>query len=313
MNDYESIQRRRNIEVGVFVLLALCAVVWLIFKFGDLPVRVSEFKSFKVFVRFPTASGVQENTPVRFCGYQIGRVVDVRGPEILKDLNTDKFYYQTEVVLNIDSKYDNIPANVEVKLMTRGLGSSFVEFKAGPFDVKEPLGDCLENGSLIQGSAGMTSEFFPEESQKKLDELVDNLASLINNANEILGDKSNKENFRATMANLSQATAQATEAVKEFRKLASTGTDALQNAESRMEKLVVAAIDTSEQLAKAMYQMRLILEKINAGEGAAGKFITDARLYEGLLESSQQLQLLLEDIRAFIAESRDGGVPIKLK
>jgi len=196
VNDYESIQRRRNIEVGIFVLLAACSVVWLIFKFGDLPVTISELKSYKVYVRFPTASGVQENTPVRFCGYQIGRVVSIRRPEILEDLKTGRFYHQTEVVLNIDSRYDNIPADVEVKLMTRGLGSSFIEFKAPLFDIKQPLGEFLKNGSLLQGASGITSEFFPEESQKKLDGLVNDLSALLNNANDIIGDKSTKEHLR---------------------------------------------------------------------------------------------------------------------
>jgi len=62
-----------------------------------------------------------------------------------------------------------------------------------------------------------------------------------------------------------------------------------------------------------MAEMRVILEKINTGEGAAGRFVNDGRLYEQLFESSEQLQLLLEDLRAFIAESGSSGVPIKLK
>jgi len=91
VSDYETTQRRRNIIVGIFVIVAVCAFFWLIFKFGDLPVFVSEWKSFKVRVQFPTAPGVQENTSVRFCGYEIGRVTKVEPPKVLKDLNTGQF------------------------------------------------------------------------------------------------------------------------------------------------------------------------------------------------------------------------------
>ncbi len=60
MSDYETIQRRRNIIVGIFVIVAVCVLVWLIFKFGDLPTTVSKISSFDVLVQFPTAPGVQK-------------------------------------------------------------------------------------------------------------------------------------------------------------------------------------------------------------------------------------------------------------
>ena len=295
MSDYETTQRKRNIVVGMFVLASMLALVWLIYKFGDLPVFVSGLKSFAVKVQFPRAPGVEENTSVRFCGYQIGRVTDVEPPKVLKDLNTSRFYHQTSVVLSIDREYDSIPADVEVKLMTRGFGSSYIELKLKRFDVNEPTGEFLVNGSLLQGSTGMTSEFFPVESQEKLDELVDGLSTLINNANDILGDEANKENLKRALANLSDASKQATQALKEFQEFSAAGTNA------------------SEELSKMVAQLRVILEKIDSGQGTAAKFISDGRLYENLLENTQEMQVLLQELRSFIAESRDKGMPIKLK
>lgn len=32
MSDYETVQRRRNIVVGIFVIVAVAALVWLIFS-----------------------------------------------------------------------------------------------------------------------------------------------------------------------------------------------------------------------------------------------------------------------------------------
>ena len=295
MSNYETTQRRRNIIVGIFVIAAVGALFWMIFKFGDLPVFVSEWRSFQVRVQFPTAPGVQENTPVRFCGYQIGRVTDVVPPKILKDLNTGRFYHQTMAVLNIEKKYNDIPANVDAKLMTRGLGSSYIELKLKHFDVTEPTGELLVHGSLLQGSTGMTSEFFPAESQKKLEELVDSLSALINNANDVLGDRANKENFKTTLANLSDASKQASQALEEFR------------------EFTVAAVDMSEELSKAAAELRLLLEKVSTGQGSAARIINDGRFYENLLENTQEMQVLLEELRAFIAVSRDKGIPIKLK
>ncbi len=78
--------------VGIFVIAGLCSLVWLIFKFGDLPGVVTKMNAFQVFVQFPTATGVQKDTPVRFCGYQIGRVTNVMAPEVRKDKLTDLEY-----------------------------------------------------------------------------------------------------------------------------------------------------------------------------------------------------------------------------
>ncbi len=319
MSDYETTQRRRNMIVGVFVVVGVCALVWLIFKFGDLPTAVTKMGSFDVYVQFPTAPGVQTDTPVRFCGYQIGRVTKVMAPDIRKDMETGLEYYQTVVILSIDKMYVNIPSNIDVKLMSRGLGSSYIELKqyperpAEPLDPNRPETIYLVDKIFLQGSTGITSEFFPEESQKKLDDLVEGLRVLIANANDILGNRSNKENLQKTIANLTEASQGAKQTIEEFRKFAIAGTTALTNIDTKTEELIVAMVDTSEEIGKASAQMRLILEKINNGQGSVARLINDGRFYENLLEDTQQIQLLLEELKSFITQARIKGIPLKLK
>jgi phospholipid/cholesterol/gamma-HCH transport system substrate-binding protein len=270
-------------------------------KFGELPATISKFSSFQVFVQFPTAPGVQRDTPVRFCGYQIGRVTDVMAPQKREDLITGLEYHQTVVVLSINKKYVNIPSNVEVKLMTRGLGSSYIELKEDPTKPKEPRDPnrpetiYLVDKMRLQGSTGMTSEFFPEESQEQLTNLIDGIKNLVQNTNDILGDPNNKENFKTTLANLSEATKEMGEAVE------------------KIEKFFASGATTSEELSKTVTELRLILAKINEGEGAAAKFVNDGRLYENLLDSTEQLQVLLKELKSFVAQSREKGLPLKLK
>jgi len=294
VSDYETAQRKRNITVGVFVVVAICAIVWLIFMFNDFPTVVSELRSFQVFVQFPTAPGVLKDTPVRFCGYPIGSVTKVMPPQIRKDLNTGLEYHQTMVILSINKKYVNIPSNVEVKLMARGLGSSYIELSVDPAlpltprDPNRPETKFLVDKMLLQGSTGVTSEFFPEESQKKLKELVNGLIAFINNANEIVGDKANKENIKTTLANLSVAT-------------------------EELKKFLASGVNTSEEASRTAAELRLILEKINNGQGTAAKFINDGRLYENLLENTQEMEVLLKDLRELVAEYKKKGIKLKLK
>lgn len=319
MSDYDTIQRRRNLVVGVFVIMAMCALGWLIFKFGELPTIVTRWGAFQVNVQFPTAPGVQRETPVRFCGYQIGSVTKVSAPQRRKDLITGEVYHQTLVVLSIDQKYINIPSNVEIKIMSRGLGSSYIELIEDPAKSLKPLDpnksetEYLMHGMLLQGSTGAGSEFFPAETQKKLDELVAGLKVFIRNANEIIGDKQIKENLKTTLANLSKASAKATRAMEEFEWLSAAGTKTLKNVDVRTENLAVAMVEVSGELSKTLAQVRLIVEKVNEGEGTAGRIVNDGRLYENMLEVTARIQMLVDEINQFVAKSREKGVPIKLK
>jgi len=177
-------------------------------------------------------------------------------------------------------------------------------------DANQTPKDYLAEGVWLQGTTGMTSEFFPAESQKKLDELITGLNSLIKNANNIIGDPNNRENIKVTLANLAETTRRATTAMQEFEKFANAGAITFKNID---EKVVPVVVNMSEELSKTTAEMRLILEKINSGQGTAGKLVNDGRFYENMLENTQQLESLLKEMRDFIAKSREKGLPIKLK
>ena len=315
MSDYETSERRRNIIVGIFVVGAICALVWLIFQFRDLPGAVTKLGSFPVFVQFPTAPGVQKDTPVQFCGYQIGRVAKVMYPEPRRDLNTGQVYHQILVVLSIDKKHANIPSNVEVKLMTRGLGSSFIDLKVDPTNIPSPNepNRFLVAETLLQGSTGMTSEFFPEESQKKLELLVEKLSALAKNINDVVGDPNSQNNFKSILANLSVASAKASDMFEEFRKFSVKGTATLKSLEDDADKFITSIVATSEELGKTLAEMRVTLEKVNSGKGSVGKFVNDAQLYESLVETTEEMRKMLEELRTFLSKVNEKGrLPIKL-
>jgi phospholipid/cholesterol/gamma-HCH transport system substrate-binding protein len=312
MSDYETAQRRRSFIVGLFVIIAVVAFFWLIFRFGDLPTLVSEIKSYEVRIQFPTAPGVQKDTPVRFCGYQIGRVTKVNPPTVLRDLNTGEYYHQTVVIASIDNQYNNIPLIAQAKLVTRGLGSSYIELQVPPKDVRGE-GKFLREGSLLQGLTSVASEFFPEETQKKLDELVAKISTFVGNTNEIVGNEENKANFKAALANLAKAGEESANLMRQLEETAAVGKTALQKADERMERLTDSLVNTSDKLGKVMANLEVIVARINEGQGTAGKLINDGQLYEQLLEDSRQVELVLKELKTFVDESKQKGLPIKLK
>lgn len=316
MTDYNTIQRRHNILVGIFVLIATGALIGLIWVFGDLPIAVSKLRSFQIVAQFAAAPGIQKNTPVQLGGYQVGRVIQVMAPEILED-KTGRKYHQTKVILAIDKKYINIPSNVDVKLMKRGLGSSYVELvvdpgrELEPTDPNRPETVYLQQGMILYGSTGTTSEFFPEETQKQITDLAGRLIVLVDNANDILGDAKTKQNAKAIISNLAQASEQATKTLKEIERFSATGKATLQNADVQVTRMVDALAEMSDEFGRTLSELRDTIERANNGDGTAAKLLNDGRLYENLLDNSQELQTLLEQLRLFVAESRQKGIKIK--
>lgn len=300
MADYQTKQRQRNLIVGCFVILAFFAFVYMLFKFRDLPLFVSRFQSFEILVNFPETPGVQKDTPVNYCGVQIGRVRHVSDPQVA---GTDggRKTHKVGVTLSINNDFKDIPDDVEIVIMKRGLGSSYIEFRDK--SLAEPTG-FLSNEMVVDGHVSMASEFFPPEVQRKLENLVDSITALSNNMNQVVGDVDNQANVKQTLENVTLATAQARQTLTSIQQFSDTGTEQL---DRLGEKVGLVA----DQIEGTLSQLRQLVAKIDAGEGTAGKLVNDGRLYENLLESSQELELMLEQLKHWAADAREKGIRIK--
>jgi len=151
---------------------------------------------------------------------------------------------------------------------------------------------------------------------------VENINAFLGNANDIIGDPNNKQNIKATLTNLTEATHNASvaitkatdtlkdarEAIEQYRQLASTGTETIKNIDAKAERLVASLVNTSAEIGQAMSQLRLAVEKVNNGDGTAGRLINDARLYESLVETIFQLNVLLKDIKELTGRISEKGL-----
>jgi phospholipid/cholesterol/gamma-HCH transport system substrate-binding protein len=297
MTDYNTLQRKRNIVVGGFVLIAVAAMLWLVAIFGELPVAATRLRSFELVVKFPSALGIQGKTPVYYLGYQIGKVISVQAPRRVDDEKR----HQVVVGLAIDNKFQTIPMNVEFKVMKRSMGSSFVELLDPEFLLDPTTEDrFLRRGieTAFQGSLGSTNEFIPEKVQKKLEILVVKISSLAASIDNIVGDKENQDNIKVTLANFTSVTEEAAVALNSITKFTDAGTEVM--------------TETSESLNKTLREVNTLVATVNKGEGTVSRLLNDGRLYENLLESSEELKLALEQFKLFAAEAQEKGLKIKL-
>ena len=318
MADFNTLQRRRNVIVGGFVIIAVCALLWMVTMFDNLPMAALRRNSFEIVVNFPAAPGVQQKTPIQYCGYQIGKVMTVNAPK-----HNEDGLPSVTIGLAIEDKFTNIPSNVDIRVIRRSIGSSYIELLAVP-DL--PVTEFLREGLKLTGTVSMANDFIPEDVQDKLELFVERLTSLTTNLDTILGDKENQQNIKETLARVAVMTEQATETLKSVQQFSEIGGETLKSA----QKFTATGIETldsvkrfsdvgadklretAENLSDTLVELHNVLAKANAGSGTIGKLLNDGLLYENLLDSSQQLQMALEQINKLVAELRENGLKVKL-
>jgi ABC-type transporter Mla subunit MlaD len=304
MSDYTTSQRRLNMIVGSFVIVGFAAFLWMIFIFGELPIAVTELRSFRVVVSFPEAPGIQQNTPIYYCGYQVGRVVNVMAPEPVKNRKEGDPHHEVKVTLAIQNTYKTIPSNVDIVVVKRSMGSSYIDLQVEDNRPLEPIDPAnsatayLYDGIPVRkGITGMNSEFFPKETRLKMEGLMDSITQLAKNANDVVGDPETKVSLKTAVANVRDATQQAKETMVSIRKFSDKGT--------------VAVEDIAGNVSVSLRELQQVLVRIREGNGTAAQLLNDGRLYENLLDSSQELQSALEQLKFLAADAREKGIKLK--
>lgn len=333
------VSQKKNILVGLFVLVGILCIGWMLILFRDLPTQLSRYGAWEVTIYFPTVSGIGKDTPAYFRGYPVGRVVEIKPPTLLAQTDDPtKKTYQVPVIVSVGDEH-RIPSTAQVKIFSRGLGGSYLEFiywKDGEAQ------DYLTDGDVLQGEVSQTSEFIPEATQKKFDDLFTSLTELseqaksflgpaptptegdedktatdnsqpnlrtiasrldksLTNINSIIGDTKNKENIKAALADFVRMTHQ-------MQETAVTIDQAAQKIKETVPALGEKVQNVADQLATTLKHLDHLFGKINEGQGTAGRLINDPRLYESLTDTTETLKLAINEFRQLVTELNKHGV-----
>ncbi|HAU37232.1 MAG TPA: hypothetical protein DCX07_05895 [Phycisphaerales bacterium] len=143
----------------------------------------------------------------------------------------------------------------------------------------------------------------------------------------VLGDAENQANLKASLANLSKAAASANEAMGALKTFANDARQVTTRAASaaddisetalaarqRIDELAKKLIDNTEKISLLLTTFHQAAAKLEGGDGSAGKLLNDPKLYNNLVEASQQMAGLMKDFRALVDEWKKSGVQIKVK
>lgn len=244
------------------------------------------------YVYYDNASGLQNASAVVIRGVKVGQVSNVA---IAEDEPS-----KVAVTLAVSKDYA-IPADSRAKVFSAGLmGGQAIELVIGSSaEMLEPgakIAPLVEPGMIDM----LTSEF--GDIKEKLVSVMDNINVTLNSLNGLVD--SNNANISAAIANLNGVLADIEQSDIVANLDSFTGT--LKNNGEKIDSIVAnvgnltASLDeqqTGAKLAQSVEQLNTLLAKFNESDGTVGSLLNDKALYANLAEASNNLSLLLEDLK----------------
>lgn len=246
---------------------------------------------------YDQVNGVQGASPVMMRGVKVGTV-----SEILFDPARSS---QVVLRLTIRRQYP-IPADSEAKIVSSSLmGSKAVEIVLGESPERLEKGDTIRSGYSrdMMDTALTELDFFKE----KISRLTDELSRTLTGVSTLVED--NAANIGGLTAHLNSIAGNLDEvlsAEKSGLRSAVAGisefSQTLGRNAGRVDTLMGNLTRFSDNLAEAdlnaaVGRLNDILDRIDSGEGTVGKLMNDAVLYENLRQASENLSVLLADLK----------------
>lgn len=290
---------KREAKIGIFgVAMILLAWGGIRFLSGlDVFARNVEYVA-----AYDQVSGVAEASAVMMKGVKVGTVTAI---ELSPNL-------RNEVLLHLTIKREyRIPRNSEARIFSDGLmGGKAIEIVLGDSPEWLERGDTIPSSHTpdLMSMAGSELDFF----KSRFAEISDGLTRTLNNLNAIL--EQNATHLNGTMAHLNTLSGDMAELMGEEKAQLAEMLEGLTafstmlgESAPKVDSLLggvnhlVAQLDEqhfAEELTSTVGNLSALLEKLNEGEGSLGQLMNDPEMYDNLTAASENLSLLLADLKA---------------
>jgi len=293
---------RREVKIGIFFTGALIVLAVFIFVVGNLS-NLFRRPGYPIYIRYETSLGLDKTAAVKMAGIKIGYVKDIQ----LEGR-------RSKVILSIYPRY-RIPHGSKAVQSVQGLlGEKFVDVVPSTEDEFLKPGD-----ELVPGASTGLDQLTP-----MLTSLGNDLQQVARNLREMTG-KESQDHFSQTLKNLAAATAELESFLAENKaKVGQTISDASHTARTVDERVKTlsdsfdatltelrellqenradirgSASKLREVLTKMDESVTLLnktLEKVDRGEGTAGKLVNDESLYNETTAAVRDVRAIADDV-----------------
>jgi phospholipid/cholesterol/gamma-HCH transport system substrate-binding protein len=281
---------RREVKVGIFALVVLVGLYWGI---NFLRGRDIFGTSDTYYASYEQVGGLQKSSAVTARGVKVGVVSGIELGE------------KVTVTLDIDSKF-RIPNNSQARIYSGGLmNGKAIEIVLGN------SGKYLENGDTLHSysdpglleAAGLELGALTA----KLSATADNATKLLATINDILEkNRGDIDGVFGGFSRLSESLAREGEALHRTVGNVEMFSGALAGSAGSMSGAIKGLERFSDNLNKvdlerldaSLRRVDSLLAGIERGDGTLGKLVVDDAMYNSLARASEDLAILLEDLKA---------------
>ena len=279
------------LKVGTFAVIVILVSWWGIKWLGGQNILKSDNI---YYVYYDDVSGLQKSSRVNLRGVEVGNVREIT---LMQD--------NVKVEIAIASEYaEMIPDNSVAEIASAGL--------MGGMEIYIVQGDskkAMPDGGTFKGE--VRTDMISMLAGKGSD-LLDGLNTTVDNVNTLLAD--NSEGIGQLVANLESvissidavlaaSSGDIKGAISDLHAFTTTLTENSGRIEAMLANLEafsgdLADADIVNQLKATVDSLNSVLASVQNSEGSVGKLLYDSELYNSLTTASDNLGLLLEDVKA---------------
>ena len=279
---------KKEVKIGIYaVVILLCAWAGIRFLSGlDVFGRTRNYTA-----HYEQINGLQDAAAVVINGVKVGQVTGVA---------LDVENGGVDVTLSVNKAY-NIPTDSKAMMFSAGLmGGKSIEIKMG--EAKEFLksGDAIETGVTLDMFDTLANEL--GDIKERVATLLDTLNQTIEGVDSLVDN--NSKNLTKTVASLNAIMADLKKSniignIDGFCATLNQNGEKLEGIITDINSLTKALNEqqSGEKLAQAINEVNALLAKVNSGSGSIGNLVSDEKLYKELAQASQNLSLLLADLK----------------
>lgn len=239
--------KKSNLEfkVGVFVILSLVILSWLVIKAGDFNLKPGYLVRFV----FGSVAGIEVGSPIRLAGVPVG---EVKAIQVVRSAEGET---QVEITGFVQQGVF-IEENAEISVNSLGLlGEKYLEVTPGSSGTK-----TLSDGGVLGGKTPVNMEKITESGNR----LIQKLELAVDNINKVVADPGFQSSVRGTFGKAESAFGKADET--------------LTSAQGMISDLKGVSGDLKDAAASA----KIVMGRLRDGEGTIGKLLKDDKMARDL-------------------------------
>ena len=326
-------ERVVQFRVGVMVLASLIITGILALLFGELPSVLRG--GYIVYIKFASAPGVSQDTPVRKSGQPIGRVTKVEfAPDnevlVTARINGNVELYTDEAVriktgILGDAEMEFVPGSkrpvkrVRVKPGDLLVGTvtvdplqAFADLQGNLTRAANALGDAgSEVGKLAKNLNDQLNTTDFSRIMSNTENALKSFQKSMADVDDIIGDEKVKRNLKEAAANLPKVLADTRDTMSGFQKTVALANDNLRNVQTftkaldeQGEGIIGNMSQTVERLDELFGQLNRFSRQLNSREGTLGQLMNNPDLYNNLSQTLENVNKLTRKMEPILCDAR---------